>query len=88
MEKLMTHDDHHPSAADKRKMFKDAAEYRSRSTVRIDDVADAKHKELEEEEDMMSLNERLSMEKSAFILFPDSKRRAVWDLIAFLLILY
>lgn len=56
--------------------------------TKISEIDDEKHKELEEEEDMLSLNEKLSSERSPFIVFPDSRFRAIWDLVAFMLILY
>lgn len=37
---------------------------------------------------MLSLNERLSMEKSFLIIFPDSHFKSIWDLLAFILIIY
>lgn len=37
---------------------------------------------------MMSLNERISLERSKFMLYPDSYKRGVWDILSFLLILY
>jgi hypothetical protein len=43
-----------------------------RSTTKIYDIDDSKHQELEEEEDMLSLNEKLSHQRSNFILYPDS----------------
>jgi len=45
---------------------------KTKTSLRIDDISDDRHKELEEEEDMMSMNERLSYERSLFVLFPDS----------------
>lgn len=37
---------------------------------------------------MMSLNEKLSSERSLLILYPDSGFRATWDIFAFMFILY
>ena len=43
---------------------------------------------MEEEEDMLSLNEKLSYERSPFVIFPDSRFKSIWDIIAFIFILY
>lgn len=47
-----------------------------------------KTEELEEEDDMLSMNERLNVERSRFIVYPDSNLRFVWDIISFFFILY
>lgn len=56
--------------------------------MKIDDIEDNKHKDLEEEEDMLSLNEKLSYERSLFTVFPDSRFKSSWDVVAFIFILY
>src|SRR3569833_3907835 len=43
---------------------------------------------MEEEDDMLSFNERLNLEKSKGILFPDSSFRAFWDMIVFVCVIY
>ncbi len=55
---------------------------------KIDDISDDKHKELEEEEDMISVNERFNTDRSKYVLFPDSLFRTIWDMISFALIMY
>lgn len=45
---------------------------KTKTSLRINDITDDRHKELEEEEDMMSMNERLSYERSFLVIFPDS----------------
>ncbi|CDW81481.1 UNKNOWN [Stylonychia lemnae] len=65
-----------------------AMHQKTKTSLRIDDISEDRHKELEEEEDMMSMNERLSYERSFLVLFPDSQLRAFWDLFSFLFILY
>jgi hypothetical protein len=45
---------------------------KTKTSLRIDDISDDRHRELEEEEDMMSMNERLSYDRSFLVLFPDS----------------
>lgn len=36
----------------------------------------------------MSVNERVSLQRSKFMLYPDTYKRGVWDVICFLIILY
>ena len=37
---------------------------------------------------MITLNQKMNIEKSQYIMFPDSNYRFVWDLLSFLFILY
>ena len=61
---------------------------RQRKSIKIDEIKDERHKDLEEEEDMLSLNEKLSYERSPLVIFPDSRFKTTWDIVAFVCILY
>lgn len=45
---------------------------RRRSSITIEDVDKNKHQELEEEDELMTINERLNLRKSRYVIFPDS----------------
>ncbi len=47
-----------------------------------------KTSEMEEEDDMIAFNEKMNIDKSQYILFPDSNYRFIWDLFSFIFILY
>lgn len=59
-----------------------------RSSVTIADIDESKHEELEEEDELMTINERLNLRKSRFVIFPDSTFRGFWDMVSFAMILY
>lgn len=60
---------------------------RKKSSITIGEIID-KTEELEEEDDMLTMNARLNVERSYLIIFPDSNLRFVWDLLSFCFILY
>lgn len=61
---------------------------RKRSSIKINEIDEDVHKDLEEEDDMMSVNERVNMDKSKGILFPDSSFRAFWDFMVLWFVIY
>lgn len=43
---------------------------------------------MEEEDELLSINERLHLEKSKYMFFPDTTARTFWDMITFVSIIY
>lgn len=43
---------------------------------------------MEEEDDMLSINEKLNIEKTKNVIYPDSSFKSFWDILSFLFVVY
>eukprot|EP00347_Sterkiella_histriomuscorum_P000865 403374225 len=60
---------------------------RKSSTIRIDKL-DMNEASEEEEDDMLSINEKMNIDKSRHVFYPESFFKSMWDIISFGLVLY
>lgn len=51
-------------------------------------MEDDKQEDMEEEDDMLSINEKINVDRSRLVIFPDSQFKSFWDMISFAFILY
>lgn len=42
----------------------------------------------EEEDDMLNVNEKMNVERSRYVIYPDSQFKSFWDMLSFSLVLY